>query len=185
MNVQTMNATVSQDQARAAMLEYKGHRDKYDKRDWEIERIYRHIALGKKVISVADAIRLAGFDAQNRPLLAIARADDLLCRCKVDTDRVTFAAPGCKRSFQIDWPGVRYTPKSYSIQAAVPRIPPQYRPAPSQLRKYHILWEADWLAIPRDPYLLRRIGKDAWIVLAAWDLTDVEISVLRAHQGRQ
>ncbi len=26
-----------------------------------------------------------------------------------------------------------------------------------------------------------RIGKDAWVVLAAWELTDVEMSVLRSH----
>ena len=36
---------------------------------------------------------------------------------------------------------------------------------------YHLLWEADWTAIPRDPYLLKRIGRDAWVVLADPDDT--------------
>jgi len=29
-----------------------------------------------------------------------------------------------------------------------------------------------------DPYLLRRFGGDAWLVVAAWDLTDVERAVM-------
>jgi len=61
--------------AAAALIEYKKHRSAYDKRDWEIERIYRHIAKGKTVISVADSIRAAGCDALGRPRLAIMRAD--------------------------------------------------------------------------------------------------------------
>ncbi len=45
---------------------------------------------------------------------------------------------------------------------------------------YHILWEAEWTKIvPRDPYLLRRIGQaDLWLVVAAWNLTEVERAAL-------
>lgn len=33
--------------------------------------------------------------------------------------------------------------------------------------------------MPKDPYLLRRIGKgDMWLVVAAWDLTEVERAAL-------
>ena len=32
---------------------------------------------------------------------------------------------------------------------------------------------------PRDPYLLRRIGKaDLWLVVASWELTEVEMAAL-------
>ena len=70
----------------------------------------------------------------------------------------------------------------WNLRAIVPLVPPEVLPrANCDLSKRVILWEADWTAIPRDPYLLKRIGKDAWLVVAAWDLTDVEMSVLRAH----
>lgn len=183
MNVQPLNVT--KDQARVALREYKQHRNVYDKRDWEIERIYRQIAKGKTVISVHDAIQRAGFDDNNRPHLAISRADDQECFCSVSTDEVIYSQTRwhSRRATRIVWPGAKSG--RWDLIAKVPRIPPQYRPSLADLPKYHILWEADWKEIPRDPYLLRRIGKDAWVVLAAWDLTDVEMAVLRAHEVKQ
>jgi len=36
--------------------------------------------------------------------------------------------------------------------------------------------------VPRDPYLLRRLGKgDLWLVVAAWDLTEVERAALQSR----
>lgn len=185
MNVQSLG--VSQDAAWAALREYKLHRSVYDKRDWEIERIYRQIALGRTVISVHDAIRRGGTDPQGRPMLAVMRADQDRVRCEQSGDEIVFTTVARNRAsdrrFVINWPGRPPVRNMWwSAQALVPRIPPQHRPATKMLANYHILWEADWTAIPRDPYLLKRIGKDAWVVLAAWDLTEVELSVLRAHQ---
>jgi hypothetical protein len=41
--------------------------------------------------------------------------------------------------------------------------------------RWRRLWEAEWRRVaPRDPYLLRHVGGDIWVVLAAWDLTEVE-----------
>jgi hypothetical protein len=184
MNVQTMG--VSPEAAQVALLEYKQHRNVYDKRDWEIERVYRQISKGKTVISVHDAIRRAGVDELGRPRLAIMRADQERVLCEPNLDEIRFTTAtrsrAQDRSFVINWPGRPPVRNMWwSAQALLPRIPPQYRPVSISLAKYHILWEADWTAIPRDPYLLKRIGKDAWVVLAAWDLTDVELSVLRAH----
>lgn len=184
MNVQSLG--VSPEAAQIAILEYKRHRSVYDKRDREIERIYRQIAKGKTVISVHDAIRRAGVDDLGRPRLAIMRADQERVRCEPSGDEIRFTTINRVRAndrrFVINWPGRPQVRNSWwSAQSLLPRIPPQYRPSVSTLAKYHILWEADWTAIPRDPYLLKRIGKDAWVVLAAWDLTDVEMSVLRAH----
>lgn len=182
MNIQSLE--VSQDAALIALREYKQHRAVYDKRDWEIERIYRQIAKGKTIISVHDAIRRGGVDDSGRPQLAIMRADQDRVRCEQNGDEIIFTTMARNRAsdrrFVINWPERQR--RWWSAQALVPRIPPQHRPATNMLANYHLLWEADWTAIPRDPYLLKRIGKDAWIVLAAWDLTEVEMSVLRAHQ---
>jgi hypothetical protein len=188
MNVQHVN--VSQQDARAAVLEYKQHRGVYDKRDWEIEAIYRRIARGQTVISVGDAIRAAGFDEQARPRLAICRADHERVRCTMcrtwaagaQVTRAHFQAAGWSRSrWTIDIDSALPLARYPDASALLPRIPPQYRPA-VQLHNYWILWEADWTDVPKDPYLLKRIGKDAWVVLAAWELTDVEMMVMRSHQ---
>jgi hypothetical protein len=186
MNVAPMNVT--QDAALEALKTYKAHRNVYDKRDWEIERIYRQIAKGHQVISVEDAIRKAGVDELGRPKLAIMRADQKEVICDTGyTDWVTFknvygsrAAEWC---FRIPWRNRGGPNRWQDSRALLPRIPPQFRPAHGDLSNYHLLWEADWTDIPRDPYLLKRLSKDAWVVLAAWDLTDVEVSVLRAQRG--
>ncbi len=60
----------------------------------------------------------------------------------------------------------------------MPIIPVHLRPKRG-LVNYHILWEAEWTkTYPADPYLLRRFGGDAWLVVAGWELTDVERAVM-------
>jgi hypothetical protein len=193
MNIQHVN--VSKEAAHAALLEYKQHRDRYDKRDWEIERIYRQIAKGNIVISAGDAIRAAGLDSKGRPKLAICEAHATHCVCSLGHADITFGifknawSEGVGR-FKVAWPNldhgwIKGAVVPGRLVAQLPRIPPQHRPAGDTLARYHLLWEADWTDMPRDPYLLKRIGKDAFVVLAAWDLTDVEMMVLRAHQPAQ
>ena len=47
------------------------------------------------------------------------------------------------------------------------------------LDRYFILWEADWQRrAPVDPALLRPVGGDLYVVVATWDLTDLERAVL-------
>lgn len=184
MNVPLLSDSVTRDAAKAAILAYKGHRSKFDKRDREIEAIYQQIAKGRTVISVNSAIVSAGLDADGNPKLAIARADCKSVRCsKRSQESIVYVDRGSQR-WEIEVPLVKPLYGS-SIAAVVPTIPPQYRPASKNLRGYWLLFEADWKSIPADPYLLKRIGKDAWVVLAAWDLTEVELSVLRAHRIRQ
>jgi hypothetical protein len=69
-----------------------------------------------------------------------------------------------------------------NLRAIVPLIPAHLGPRRG-LANYHILFEAEWTPVPpRDPLLLRRIGKaDLWLVVAAWDLTEVERAALAAR----
>lgn len=71
--------------------------------------------------------------------------------------------------------------------AMLPSIPPRIRPR-GQLERYHVLWEPVWepSTAPIDPFLLRRLGSRTsrlFVVLAAWDLTDVERAVLEGIRG--
>lgn len=68
----------------------------------------------------------------------------------------------------------------------VPLIPPNLRPKDS-LENYHILWDVQgsWFnEPPKDPFLLKHIDGDLFAVIAEWDLTDLEISVLKSLRGR-
>ncbi len=71
--------------------------------------------------------------------------------------------------------------------ACVPFVPPAHRPRLRRLSGLHLLWEANWSAEidrqptpPEDPALLKHIGGDLFIVLDTWDLTDLEMAVLRS-----
>jgi hypothetical protein len=181
---------VSPIQATEALTIYQAHRQAHDPKDLEIVRIYRAIAKGKRVISVQDSIVAGGVDERRRPRLAICQADAEFCRCRQDfhSGDITFgiANPADRwkesRKISIRWP--KTLGNFDTCRAVLPRIPPQFRPVAAELPGYHILWEADWVSVPQDPMLLRRIGKDAWVVLAAWDLTPVEMNVLRATSKR-
>lgn len=165
--------------------------------DGELMRGYKALADGKTLIGLTEAIQRAGVDDLGRPKVAIARADEQRIRMALDEDgsvtfqpwltgvrsedRIfTFPADTLPRptrraqwAYQEPWAG--------SWWAALPFIPPQYRP-PHKIENYHLLWEAEWRrgngAQRRDPMLLRRVGGDLFAVVAAWDLTEVEKLVL-------
>ena len=40
--------------------------------------------------------------------------------------------------------------------------------------------QANWESAPRDPYLLRRITQDLFVVLAQWELTETERFVMES-----
>lgn len=176
-------AKIEVDRAKAASLyqTYKAHRGAHTKEDAEIERIYYQISRGRKVIRAMESVRAAGLDGEGRPKLALIRADAKRCRCTVWSSHLEFYNEAHRwksnRShIKVDWPGL---PSSRNdLLAIVPLIPVHLRPEASKLHLYHILWEADWKTVPVDPMLLRRIGGDTWIVVAAWDLTAVEQAVL-------
>lgn len=76
-----------------------------------------------------------------------------------------------------------------SINASVPIIPPALRP--KQPQAYHILWEVDnWVAgrttpeQSRDPLLVKHLASWFFVIVAEWDLTEVERQVFRLSNRR-
>lgn len=180
---------VDPEKARELWHKYQSHRVHQTPADSEIAAIYKRIAQGKTVIRAFASIAQAGLNAEGLPKLAIMRADQPRCYVAANNDHAVFATDRVSywprgnesksKVLRVPWEGFK-TPQStkHYFEAIVPLIPVHLRPRRG-LANYHILWEAEWTKrYPVDPYLLRRFGGDAWLVVAAWDLTDVERAVM-------
>jgi len=173
-------------QAREYWQKYQSHVHRQTPADAEIAAIYKRIAQGKTVIRALESIRVAGLNDQGLPRLAIARADmfKVFWRTshgfgRFQEQRWSRGNASRTKNIQVDWSDI--SGQSREGEAVVPIIPVHLRPKRG-VANYHILWEAEWTkTYPADPYLLRRFGGDAWLVVAAWDLTDVERAVMSAR----
>lgn len=185
-------------EARQAFLEYRrAVRERHNAEDEMIMRGYRALSQGKQVINLLDVMKGAGADDKGRPKLAVARADlkrvglqrwpgggftfDMPEKLQQSRSahRVSFPTGTLPRETLIGrrWDGSTGTLTRLDAEAIVPSIPPQLRPA-TALSNYHILWEAEWRAVPADPALLKHVGGWLYAVLAVWDLTPLEQAVL-------
>ena len=189
---------LSQGEAVKLMHRYQTHKHyaKPDQIDMEVERIAKLIAKGKVVVRGAGSVIGSGLDEDTHlPKLAIARADSPWCRLNPNKDG------GAEMLSGIDWANgntsrdrvFRFDAGSFPFLAAgkwgqkaiMPHIPPDIRPRRG-IENYHVIWEAIWEKVPPvDPILCRRIGKsDFFLVLAQWDLTEVERAVMQSRIGR-
>ncbi len=193
MDVQHL--TVPPAEAEKMLRKYREHRHYDNPLDEEIMRIYSMVAKGKTIINARQSIIAAGLQTSSSlPKLAIARADGKKLVLEVNhyngakmiTDapdwyQSRIASSRLMAFAKDDFSGL----KAGRYSAMVPHIPPDIRPNRG-LPNYHILFEAVWKPEPPiDPYLMRRLGKsDFFIVLAAWDLSDIERAVMAAHMPR-
>jgi hypothetical protein len=176
---------VDPEKARELWQKYQTHVHYQTPADAEIASIYKRIAQGKTVIRALESIRTTGLNAEGFPKLAICRADMPTCFWRPYTGKCTFGERygrvRSRKTIAMDWPGLNSM--KYEAEAVVPLIPVHLRPRRG-MANYHILWEAEWTKrYPVDPFLLRRFGGDAWLVVAAWDLTDVERAVMAGRLG--
>lgn len=189
MKVEALTS-IDKDQARDLWQKYQTHKHYQTPADAEIAAIYKRIGQGKTVIRAFESIRAAGLDEQGCPKLAITRADQSLCYWTARHNECTFGerwpkANARRLNTTMEWSGLgdvrRGFTQKHVYEAQVPIIPVHLRPRRG-LANYHILWEAEWTKrYPIDPFLLRRFGGDAWLVVAAWDLTEVERAVMSSR----
>jgi len=189
---------ITLDRAEAAKLwrKYKEHTNYSTPIDAEVMRAYQLLSKGRLVIKALESIAKAGVNVEGLPKLAIASATAKACYLERHVNGgATMASSDNWRtkknihhwradSFEFvpdsfPWTWDRKRAHRSNHKATLPIIPAYIRPKRG-LANYHVLWEAEWEPIPpRDPYLLRRIGKaDLWLVVAKWDLTEVERAVL-------
>lgn len=154
--------------------------------DRMLMRGYQQLALGRQVVNAAEAISKAGMGPDGFPRLAICRADAHKCEVRYypngtvvyamdDTGFWMRAQRSRRRHFETApvLPGFQGTNR-HGV-ALVPTVPPWARPHQGGLHRYFTLWEATWRPVaPKDPALLRWLGGDLYVVLAIWDLTELE-----------
>ena len=166
--------------------------------DMEVTRIAKLISKGKMIIKAQGSVVSAGLNENRLPKLAIARADAIMCQLYCfrngsaemlsrleEGERLSRLSRSRSFKFPADsFPGIDHG--KWNVQAIMPHIPPDIRPKRG-IQNYHVLWEAVWeKSPPIDPILLRQVGKsDFYMVLAQWDLTEIEREVMRGRIGLQ
>lgn len=186
---------------KAAQEAWKEYRDAtikggFVKEYYELKNLYRQLAKGRKIIDIRECIKQAGLNLKNEPRLAIAslgydkeirvqrrmRAGQFAIMDFISSgrhwdkfSRIRFAPP-----YLPEWkmPLTDQEKTLYDLPeltARIPIVPPRFMPKVKDLRPYFVLWEVkDWHAKPKDPFLLKKIGENSFVVLGAWDLTPLE-----------
>jgi hypothetical protein len=193
--METVSVKMPPSEARDLYRKYKQHLHHSERIDHECLRAYQLLAQGRLLIKALESIKAAGLNAEGLPRLAIAPMNATTCDCRVYASGAAVFDGRKEKGYRggddtREWLTQRAyfrfprgsfaaTREIWRATALVPGVPVHLRPARGQAN-YHILWEAEWTRIaPRDPYLLRRIGKgDLWVICAMWNLTEVERAAL-------
>jgi hypothetical protein len=180
--------TIARETARELWRAYQTHRHYSTPIDREVMSAYQKLAQGRLVIKALESITTGGVDEHGLPKLAIARADAKICHLSMHGNGAATMAMSRRTSRGLTTT-FTFPAKSFggdagwrNAEAIVPQAPLHLRPKRA-MQNYHCMFEADWTkAPPSDPFLLRRLGKgDLWVVLAMWDLTEVEKAALKAR----
>jgi len=170
----------------------------------QLKRAYRAAAKGFKLIDIYKAFETTGLKPEGTPKLAIVRADSGTAYFhKRDNGSGIFSrhrtVPNWgKQEYKsnvelpegifpnwVDKDGKTLSIWSGSsgVETNVPVVPAHLLPEKT-LDNYYILFEVDkWspIAPVGDPYLLERVNENTFIVLAEWDVTEVEASIMRGN----
>lgn len=190
MNVSIID--VPRAEAKAKYKEYlnviKTRQEKYLH---QLKRAYFYASKGKKILDMYEVFKQGGLNGKLQPRFAIARLDwKEVYFQKLDDGAGSFQ--GSRRAYYQknvalslpkntfgNWKGDEWN--VLDLKTAVPMVPANLMPF-GNLKEYYVLWECqDWEMVPADPFLLRRISKNVFAVLAEWDLTPLEQSIIRGR----
>lgn len=164
---------------------------------------FEALARGTKLINLDDVMAKCPLDHKARPKLAIARHDRKqvkfewdwftskarfhtdfgACREDCPLESLIVRVNMAREHSQVDARGQRL--RKVEGYALVPMIPLDARPKTGIPENSYILWEVErWadrsldVAPDIDPYLLKHISGPLYAIIAQWDLTDLERSIL-------
>jgi hypothetical protein len=158
---------------------------------------------GKELIDVFEVMKAGKLNSNNEPRLAIARASlNTVYFQKQDEGRGTFGGKlYYDRSIEYHKTNITFLDKTFNIhwertidangkltweikdkilKTKVPMIPAELMPE-GDLENYYILWEVkEWekLPEPKDPFLLKRISENLFVILGKWEITELERAVI-------
>jgi hypothetical protein len=165
----------------------------------DLKNVYRALKNGKKVIDIYKAFKDTGLRDDGNPKLAISQADKKTVNFRKEIGGAGFfSATASWQEHVVDvrlpantfaeWKNAKGVIVTWAsditardVSTRVPIIPAHLMPQ-GKLDNYYILWQVDeWtnMTSARDPFLLRRINANTFIVYAEWDLTPVEQIVMR------
>lgn len=174
-----------------------------EQEDRALMESYHAMAQGQRLVNVASVMHAAGRDKKHLPKLALAGAHWKECWIRWShRDRFEFSGGrwgadlrGTKylngaTGFPLHTFGAELQNQAWRksngfpelpVKSIVPSIPSYLRPS-GDLSEYHLLFEPVWeAALPIDPILLKHVHGYMYAVLAQWDLTDIERSVLEGR----
>lgn len=185
----------------AASVKYREYRDAVTTHNLpylkELKDAYRQLSKGHGVIDIFKAFRAAGLNDEGEPRLALFPSHLTKCHFSKNEDGggsivasgdrwdrkkpiVTFG----EEFFCSKWPTQKTNWGSteivrQNISCPVPIVPAHLLPR-TALENFHTLWEVEkWNPEPpRDPLLLRRLSINLFAVVAKWNLTELERSVV-------
>jgi hypothetical protein len=195
MNVETFQ--IDRSEAVKKVQEYRQLTKKQRRaEDDAMEALYRSVLRdGTRILELNQCFRQTGLNERGEPRLAIARADWQTVhffRTVYDWKTTGYSYGFSDERFFNTQATAKniFLPRDVfnlnkltqgGLFSPVPHIPPGMRPK-FDLKNYHILFEVEkWEQYPVDPFLLRRIpGTTLFIVIAEWELTKLEASLLSA-----
>ncbi len=160
-----------------------------------VKKVYACIEQGMQILDLYEVFAKTGTDDNGLPKLAIARAD----RKEIYlTSYGNFQYRELKKHKHYHWrtwvskldfslprgtfTHLRKFERNKRYKTKVPTIPVKIHPTDS-LKKYYILWEVEsWEEIdvmPTDPFLLKRLTKNLFGIVAEWDLTPLEQAIMK------
>jgi hypothetical protein len=177
-----------------------------EREDEALKKAYAAIAAGCRVFNMNTVLRDAGlFEGTHMPKIAIVRADAQVVRfhratmdgnsaCKftgsrrgylhdIESKHTMFSQSLFGEKVTWEWRRAQNIWQIEQYAAVVPFIPPRFRPA--NLENYFVMWEPLWRKTPPapDPFLLRALGSGLFAVVAQWDMTPLEQSILEGRIG--
>jgi len=158
----------------------------------DLKKVYNQIKGGKKLIDIKTVISFGGVNAKGQPNFAIASAfwDKVHCRY-FENGTVWYRKENNWKTHPGDFNISECLPKyntgsefsRMDLEALVPMIPPMYRPK-VLTNDYFILWQVDAWKVnepSKDPFLLKRVTKNMFVICAEWDLTDLELAIMKGR----
>jgi hypothetical protein len=157
----------------------------------ELRRAHLELKRGHAIVDIFAAFKQAGCNAQGDPRLAIAPADFKVIDFRKQNLGAGTIGHRSTRRAQIVFPPNTFLAWAQEnntwdmprreISTRVPIVPAAHLPE-RPLEDFYLLWEVErWDAVPADPYLLKRINRNLFAVVASWDLTPLERALINGR----